>query len=175
MARLKQKHRRTERRLAATLVDLVVGMTGSAIVFGLSVAAVEQTMRMSTQAKVQSDHQQTMARLGQQLRADIQAGASFTVSADPVRLTIVRPDQGSINYVVSGATVNRESTGVGSQAATREVFRLARESSIRFAASDDQLLEMFIVRNSPAGERLESHVATRANRLNSLKTFTKEP
>lgn len=64
-----------------SLVELVVSMTGGAAVFCLAIATIEHTMKLSNECSGRAEHQQTVARLGQQFRSDVHQVNEFRLEA----------------------------------------------------------------------------------------------
>lgn len=172
-----QTQRRTRlahARRAVSLIELVVAMTGSAVVFGLAVGAVQQSMKLSSHAKAQLEHQQTLARLCQQFRSDIRNASSVTLTSDPLQLKLVDMAARKVTYNVEVSTVLRESDRSNQQGSAREQFRLAAGTQIRLAAMDAEHFQLAVVRSNPEGERLEREVVATMHRLLGLQSLKKE-
>lgn len=160
-----------------SLVELIVTMTAGAIVFGLSISAVERTMKLSKDASARAEHQLTVARLGRQLRSDVHAANGFhsITENSTIRLEMVSDQSPTVTYKITGSTVTRESTQKGSTIVSRETFRLADTCRVRMDVNPAEAsrLDMAFVRLTPEGEMLEGHIVARPARLFPLQTLKK--
>ncbi len=168
---------RASPRLGFSLIELIVTMTAGAIVFGLSVSAVDRTMKLSQDASARAEHQLALARLGRQLRSDVHAADDFhsITENSTIRLEMKSEQSTTVTYKFNGSTVTRESTQKGTTAVSRETYRLAGTSRVRLDADPAAAnrLELAIVRQTPEGDVLESRIVARAARLIPLQTLKK--
>lgn len=160
-----------------SLVELIVTMTAGAVVFALSINAVERTMKLSKDASARAEHQLTVARLGRQLRSDVHAANGFhsITENSTIRLEMVSDQSPTVTYKFTGSTVTRESTQKGATVISRETFRLADTYRVRLDVNPAEAnrLDMAFVRLTPEGEKLEGHIVARPARLFPLQTLKK--
>ena len=170
----KSKQQRIDRP-GMSLVELIVSMTGGAVVFCLAVGTLEQTMKLSKDGAARTEHQATLARLSQQFRNDVHASSEFQLTDQAIPELVLRRSQSpTVHYKVAGAIVTREELREGSNRAAREEYRLAESSSVSLAVDPDNRLELKIMRRTADGDIPEGHVVARLNRLTSLQQLEKE-
>ncbi len=95
-------------------------------------------MKLSKDGQARTEHQTTVTRLCQQFRSDVHDAVelSFTdAGAQPAPLETNNGSVPVVRYRIDGSTLVREELAVGSDAVSRETFRLDKSCRVRFDAT----------------------------------------
>ncbi|WP_254510199.1 hypothetical protein [Anatilimnocola floriformis] len=119
-----------KRRSGISLVELVVVMSGCAVLLSLSAALLQRVMQAQVRSRADADLQRTLLRLDQSVRNDVHTASA--AETDPAKLmagAVLRlelPDSTAIEYRRQEAGLQRVQLS-GQEIKSRETFSFPRE------------------------------------------------
>ncbi|WP_254512295.1 hypothetical protein [Anatilimnocola floriformis] len=135
------KHRR-----GISLVELIVVMSGCAVLLSLSAALLQRVMQAQIRSRSDADLQRTLLRLDQMVRSDVHAAADAEV--DPAKLPtgvvlrLALPDS-VIEYRQQKTELQRVQLS-GNDIKSRETFSLPREIALEIKRPRPRLIVLSI-------------------------------
>ena len=158
------------KRNGTSLIETMIAVSASSLLFLLSIGILHQTMRLSSRAKERTDFQQSNRRLAMHFREDVHL-ATKTSLAEDGSLILVLTDSESITYRTMGgaqSAVIREVKKSNDKIHQQDVFRVLDAAESKFTI-DDQLDRVILeIKTSIPGEvdlkRMEMRVSATANR-----------
>lgn len=135
-------HRTTRRGIS--LIELMVVMTGVAVILGLCAVTIQAMLRVNSDARSQLNASATFARLASQFREDVHASDGVQLSptanaADAKPTPTLRLTQGPhivITYEVSPGRVARVES-VSGKTSRRESYRIGNGNLAAFERRDE--------------------------------------
>jgi type II secretory pathway component PulJ len=134
-------------RRGISLVELIVVMTGCAVLLSLSAAFLQRVMHAQMRSRVDADLQRTLLRLDQSVRNDIHTATAAEI--DPAKLNegaILRlelPDAAAIEYRRQESGLLRVQLARG-EITSRETFSFPREIEPEITRPQPRLIVLAI-------------------------------
>lgn len=134
-------------RRGISLLELVVVMSGCAVLLSLSAAFLQRVMLTQVRSRADADLQRTLLRLDQSVRNDVHAAvAAETDSAKLMASAILRlelPDSATIEYRRQEAGLQRVQLS-GEDVKSREIFSFTREIEPEISRPHPRLIVLSI-------------------------------
>ena len=136
-----------KRRRGISLVELVVVMSGCAVLLSLSATFLQRVMQAQVRSRADADLQRTLLRLDQSVRNDVHAAVA--AETDPTKLmagAVLRlelPDSATIEYRRQEAGLQRV-LFAGEEIRSRETFSFPREIEPEITRPQPRLIVLSI-------------------------------
>ncbi len=129
----KCRPRERRRRFGMSLMELIVVLAVSAIVFGSAVSSLAFAMRSYTASRDSLQTDLTLQRLSEQFRKDVHIARSIAAdSPADVALRLTTADQELVDYKLVEQAVVRLQLAADGSTAGRERFAIPPDSSLSF-------------------------------------------
>jgi type II secretory pathway component PulJ len=156
-------HGEMRSRRGITLIEVLVLVTGVAVMLGLCAVTIQLLLRLHADSQGRVSSTMVLERLARQLRDDAHASESARLGArdakstdDQPSLTLIMKAAHSINYIVREHTVARDETQNGKRI-RHESYSLERDRAARFELIDESghILVALRVTHEPGKSRTE--------------------
>lgn len=153
-------------RSGASLIELMVVMTGVAVVLGLCTVTIQALMRVNADARAGLNSSATFARLASQFRDDVHASDDIQFQGDSKggdkpgdapavpRLRLTREAGMVIGYEATGGRVTRVESAPG-KTARHESYRIGKDHIVVFEGRDEgplRFVAMVMSRDAGKGQ-----------------------
>lgn len=136
-----------KRRRGISLVELIVVMSGCAVLLSLSAAFLQRVMLAQVRSRADADLQRTLLRLDQMVRSDIHSATAAELDAamldKDALLRLELPDATAIEYRRQESSLLRVQLA-GSEIKSREIFAFPRNIDPKVTRPQPRLLVLAI-------------------------------
>jgi len=158
------------KRNGISLIETVIAVSASSLIFLLTIGVLHQTMLLSSKAKNRTDFHQSNIRLAKYFRDDVHQALQMKL-ADDGSLELTLKDSETVTYRMEngvGSVVIREVKSSGGENREQEVFRMLDTASCKFEIQDSPDRVTLELDSEIPGEtglaRVEMRVSATANR-----------
>ena len=158
------------RRNGISLIETMIAVSASSLIFLLSIGVLHQSMRLSSKAKSRTDFYQSNSRLAKCFREDVHQAMNQEVTDDGT-LKLTLKESGVITYRMASGDVTaviREVKNSGGENVEQDVFRMLDSAKCEFKIEDRPDRVVLQVDSEVPGEagfkRVEMRVSATANR-----------
>jgi hypothetical protein len=145
-------------RRGVFLIELLVVISGLAVLMGLCAITIQLLMRVSSEAQAQRSNASALGRLAEQFREDVH-GCDEAQPRPSAGLRLTRGPRVVIDYQARDGRVDRVESVAG-QASRHESFALGRHASAAFERRDDgprRFLALVVSHNTRSGRPDPAH------------------
>ena len=165
------------RRKGISLIETVIAVSASSLIFLLTIGVLHQAMRLSSKAKSRTDFHQSNTRLAKYFRDDVHQSTQMKL-ADDGSLELSLKDSETVTYRMEngdGSVVIREVKRPGGETRAQEVFRMLDTASCKFEIQDNPDRVTLELDSEIPGEiglkRVEMRVSATANRWPNVTAY----
>jgi type II secretory pathway component PulJ len=145
-------------RRGVSLIEMLVVISGLAVLLGLCAVTIQLLMRVSSEAQARRSHAAALGRLAEQFREDVH-GCDDAQARPSAGLRLTRGPRVVIEYQPRDGRVDRVESVAG-QASRHESFALGRHSTAVFERRDDgprRFLALVVDHKASAGRPGPAH------------------
>jgi hypothetical protein len=138
-------------RRGISLIELLVLLTGVAVMLGLSAVTIQALLRLHADSQTRVNSSMVLERLARQLRDDAHASATAQLGAEDAKATRAQPSitfskaDHAIRYIVGEHVVTRDETILGKRI-RHESYSLERSQAAHFELFDESGHRMVALR-----------------------------
>ena len=158
------------RRNGVSLIETMIAVSASSLIFLLSIGVLHQSMRLSSKAKSRTDFHQSNTRLAKCFREDVHQAMNQEMTDDGT-LKLTLNESGVITYRMASGDVTaviREVKNSGGENVEQDVFRMLDTAKCEFKIEDRPDRVVLQVDSEVPGEagfkRVEMRVSATPNR-----------
>ncbi len=158
------------RRNGISLIETMIAVSASSLIFLLSIGVLHQAMRLSSKAKSRTDFHQSNARLAKFFREDVHDSMKQEMTDDGT-LVLTLKESGAITYRMASDDVTaviREVKNSGGEKVEQDIFRMLDTAKCEFKIEYSPDRVILQVDSEIPGEvefkRVEMRVSATANR-----------
>jgi hypothetical protein len=158
------------KRNGISLIETMIAVSASSLIFLLSIGVLHQTLRLSSKAKSRTDFHQSNTRFARCFRDDVHQATNLKID-DAGTLILTLKESGAIAYRMESGVVSiviREVKNSGGENIGQDVFRMLDTAKCEFHIEDNPDRVTLQINSEIPGEvglrRVEMRVSATSNR-----------